>query len=78
MDDDCGVNVLPEETWRGLDKPTLWPPRFHLVGANQHDIKPLGMLMAQKVVVGTQHFFLDFVVIPLERKAYDTLLIRGW
>lgn len=62
VDGSSRVNVLPEETWRGLGKPT-----FHLVSADQHGIKPLGTLMAQKVVVGTQHFFLDFVVIPLER-----------
>lgn len=34
--------------------------------------------MAQKVVVDTQHFFLYFVVVPLEKKAYDAILGRGW
>lgn len=29
-----GVNVLPEETWKRLGKPILWPLAFHLVGAN--------------------------------------------
>lgn len=78
VDDDSRVNVLPEETWRGLGKPILLPPTFQLVGADQHGIKPLETLMAQKVVIDTQHFFLDFIVIPLEKKAYDALLGRGW
>ena len=32
--------------------------------------------MGQKVIVGTQQFFLDFVVIILEKKGYDALLGR--
>lgn len=51
MDGKSGVNILPKETWKALGKPTLWPPTFHLVGADQHGIKPLGTLMAQKVTV---------------------------
>lgn len=34
--------------------------------------------MGQKVIVGTQQFFLDFVVITLEKKGYDALLGREW
>ena len=34
--------------------------------------------MGQKVIVGTQQFFLDFVVVTLEKKGYDALLGRGW
>lgn len=34
--------------------------------------------MGQKVTIGTQQFFLDFMVISLERKGYDALLGRGW
>lgn len=34
--------------------------------------------MAQKVTIETQPFLLNFVVIPLEKKAYDALLERGW
>lgn len=34
--------------------------------------------MGQKVVIDTQQFFLDFVVITLEKKGYDALLERGW
>ena len=34
--------------------------------------------MGQKVIVGTQQFFLNFVVITLEKKGYDALLGRGW
>jgi len=34
--------------------------------------------MGQKVVTGTQQFFLDLVVITLEKKTYDALLGRGW
>ena len=35
--------------------------------------------MGQKVVIGTQQFFLDFVLITLEKKGYDTALLgRGW
>jgi len=34
--------------------------------------------MAQKVTIGTQCFFLDFVVISLEKKAYDVLVGRNW
>ena len=78
VDGGSGVNVLPEDTWKSLGKPTLWPPTFQLVGADQHGIKPLGTLMAQKVTIGTQQFLLNFVVIPLQRKAYDALLGRGW
>ena len=33
--------------------------------------------MGQKVVIETQQFFLDFVVIALE-KGYDALLGGGW
>lgn len=78
VDGGSGVNVLPEETWKCLGKPTLWPPTFHLVGADQHGIRPLGILMEQKVSIGTQLFLLNFVVIPMEKKAYDALLGRGW
>ena len=34
--------------------------------------------MAQEVIVGTQQFFLDNVVITLEKKGYNALLGRGW
>lgn len=78
VDGGSGVNVLPEDTWKKLGKPTLWPPTFNLLGADQHGIKPLGMLMAQQVTVGAQPFVLDFVVIPLKQKGYDAILGRGW
>lgn len=45
VDRGSGVNVLHEETWKKLGKPTLWPPTFNLLGANQHRIKPLGTPM---------------------------------
>ena len=78
VDGGFSVNVLSEETWKEIGKPTLWPPTFQLVGADQHGIKSIGTLMGQKVIVGTQQFFLDFVVITLEKKGYDALLGRGW
>lgn len=28
VDGGLGVNVLPEETWKALGEPTLWPPTF--------------------------------------------------
>ena len=56
----------------------MWPPTFQLLTADQHGIKPLGVLMAQPVTIGTQSFLLDFVVIPLKRRGYDTILGRGW
>lgn len=59
------VNVLLEEAMKYLGKPTLWLPTFHLVGVDQHDFKPLGTLMAQKVTIGTQCLFLDFIFIQL-------------
>lgn len=62
------VNVLPEETWKTLEQPTLWPPTFQLLSADQHKIKPLGTLMVQTITIGTQPFLLDFVVIPLKEK----------
>ena len=72
------VNVLSEDTWKAIGKPTLWPPKFQLVGADQHSIKPIGTLIGQKIIIGTQQFILDFVVITLEKKGYDALLGRGW
>ena len=78
VDRDSDVNVLSEDTWKAIGKPTLWPPTFQLVGVDQHGIKSIGMLMGQKVIVGTQPFLLDFVVITLEKKGYDALLGRGW
>lgn len=54
VDGGSGVNVLPEVTWQALGKPMLWPPTFHLVGVDQLGIKPLGTLMGQKVIMGTQ------------------------
>lgn len=69
--------MLPEETWKQLGKPTLWPSTFNLVGADQHGIKPFGTLMAQQVTTGTQPL-LDFVVIPLKKKGYDAIVGRGW
>ena len=47
------VNVLLEETWKQLGQPTLWPPTFHLLIADQHGIKHLGTLIAQPVTIGT-------------------------
>lgn len=64
VDGGSRVNVLPEDRWMFLGKPTLWPPTFQLVGANQHGIQPLGVVMEQKVMVGTQQFLLNFVLIP--------------
>ena len=78
VDGGSSVNVLPEETWKKLRQPTLWPPKFQLLTADQHDIKPLGIMMAQPVTIGTQSFLLDFVVILLKRKGYDAILGRGW
>ena len=78
VDEGSGENVLPEETWKKLGQLTLWPPNFQLLTTDQHNIKPLGILMAQPVTIGTQPFLLDFVVIPLKRKGYDTILGRGW
>lgn len=78
VDGGSGVNVLPKATWKKLGKPTLWPPTFNLLGADQQGIKPLGTLMAQPVTVNTQPFVLDFVVIPLKQKGYDAILGRGW
>lgn len=54
VDGGSGVNVLPEETWKTLRKPTLWPPTFRLVGVDEYRIKPIGTLMGQKVVTGPQ------------------------
>ena len=56
----------------------MWPPIFQLLRANQHGIKPLGVLTAQSVTIGTQPFLLDFVMILLKRKGYDAILGRGW
>ena len=56
----------------------LWPPTFQLLGVDQHEIKTIATLMGQKVIVGTQQIFLDFVVITLEKKEYHALLGRGW
>lgn len=70
--------MLPEETWKKLKKPTLWPPTFNLVGADQHNIKPINTLMAPQVTIGTHPFVLDFVVIPLKKKGYNAILGRGW
>ena len=78
VDGGSGVNVLPEDTWKKLGQPTLWPPTFQLLMAEQHGIKPLGVLMAQPVTIGTQPFLLDFVIIPLKRRGYDAILGRGW
>ena len=78
VDGGSSVNILFEDTWKAIGKPTLWPPTFQLVGANKHKIKPIGTLMGQKVVIGMQQFFLDFVVITLEKKVYDALRGRGW
>ena len=78
VDGGSGVNVLPEETCKKLGQPTLWPPKFQLLTADQHSIKPLGILRAQPVMIGTQSFLLDFIVIPLKRKGYDAILGRGW
>lgn len=78
VDRGSGVNILPEDTWKCLGKPTLWPPTFQLVVADQHGIKQLGTSMAQKVTIETQQFLQTFVVIPLQKKAYDALSERGW
>lgn len=48
------------------------------MGADQHGIKPLVTWMEHKVTIGTQLFFLDFVVILLQKKVYEALLGREW
>ena len=78
IDGGSGVNVLPEDVWKKLGQPTLWPPTFQLLTTNQHGIKPLGTLMVQLVIIGTQPFLLDFVVIPLKRRKYDAILGWSW
>lgn len=77
-DGGLGANVLPKESWKALGKLILCAPTFHLVGANEHGIKPLGTLMVQKVTVGTPQYFHDFVVITLEKGGYNTPVDRGW
>ena len=74
VDGGLGVNVPPEDIWKKLGQPTLWPPTFQLLTTDQHGIKPLGTLMAQPVTIGTQPFLLDFVVIPLKRRGYNAIL----
>ena len=56
VDEGLRVNILTKETWKALGKSTVWSPTFHLV-EDRHSIKPLGKLMAQKEMVGTQPFF---------------------
>ena len=34
VDEGSGMNVLPEDTWKKLGKPTLWPPTFQLLTAD--------------------------------------------
>ena len=53
IDEGSGVNVLPEQTWKQLGQPMLWPPTFQLLTTNQQGIKPLGTLIAQPVTIGT-------------------------
>ena len=48
-----GINVLPKDVWKKLRQPTLWPPTFQLLMADQHEIKSLGTLMVQLVTIGT-------------------------
>ena len=72
------INILLEETWKGLGKPILWPPTFQLVDVDQHGIKPIKTLMAQWVMIGTHPFIWNSMVIPLKRKGYDIILKRGW
>ena len=56
VDGGSDVNVLPKDVWKKLGQPTLWPPTFQLLMADQHGIKPLGTLMAQPVTIGMQPF----------------------
>ena len=74
VDEGSGVNVLPEDTWKKLGELMLWPPTFQLLTIDQHGIKPLGILMAQPITIGTQPFLLNFVVILLKRRGYDAVL----
>ena len=53
VDGGSEVNVLPKDTWKKLGQLTLWPPTFQLLTTDQHEIKPLGVLMAQPVTIGT-------------------------
>ena len=78
VDGGSGANVLSEETWGRLGQSTLWPPTFQLLMVDQHGIKPLGVLTTQPMMIGTQPFLLDFVVIPMKRKGYDAILGQGW
>lgn len=79
VDRGSGVNVLLDETWKKLGQPILWPSTFQLLSIIQHGIKPLRTLMVQTVMIGTQPFLLDFVVIPVERKGYYAILGgAGW
>ena len=78
MDGGSSVNILKEDAWKKLGQSTLWPPAFQLSTVDQHGIKPLGVLMAQLVTIGTQPFLLDFVVILLKRRGYDAILGQGW
>ena len=36
VDGGSGVNVLLEDVWKKLGQPTLWPPTFQLLMADQH------------------------------------------
>lgn len=78
VDGGSRVNVLPEETWRKLGKSTLWPSTFNMLGADQHGIKLIGIVMGQQVTIGMKPFIPDFMVIPLKKKGYDAILGRGW
>lgn len=73
IDGESKVNILPKDTQKSLGKPIIWPPTFQLVGANQQGIKVLRVPMAQKVLIGTQPFLLNFVVIYVHKKTYNAL-----
>ena len=53
VDGGSGVNILPEDTWKKLGQLTLWPLTFQLLTTDQHSIKPLRILMAQSMTIGT-------------------------
>lgn len=70
------MNILTEDTWRSLSKPTIWSPTFQLLGADHQGIKGTWSFNGKKVIIETQAFLLNFVVISLSKKAYNELL--GW
>lgn len=80
VDGGSGVNILSDTMYREMGSPKLEPAPFQVKMADQRRLQPLGILKKQTMVVSGLPYYVNLVVLKMQRgeAAYPMLLGRPW